>query len=91
MEFMYHNKHIFQIPMMIQNYLVAGGAVSFSEYTDNTEVFSGGKWTSVEPLDMALSGLQGVTVNNNVYMIGDENYAKTFNSVCFYFFPESSD
>lgn len=40
---------------------------------------------------MALSGLQGVTVNNNVYMIGDENYAKTFNSVCFYFFPESSD
>ena len=40
---------------------------------------------------MALSGLQGVTVNNNVYMIGDEIYAKTFNSVCFYFFPESSD
>ena len=51
---------------------MAGGAVSFFEYTDNTEVFSSGKWTKVEPLDMALTGLQGVTVDNNVYMIGDD-------------------
>ena len=61
--------------MMIQNYIVAGGAVSFFEYTDNTEVFSGGKWTSVEPLDIAVSGLQGVTVDNNVYMIGDDRFS----------------
>ena len=32
---------------------------------------------------MALSGLQGVTVNNNVYMIGDENYAKTYSMLLF--------
>ena len=51
---------------------MAGGAVSFFDYTDNTEVFSSGKWTKVEPLDMALTGLQGVTVDNNVYMIGED-------------------
>ena len=54
---------------------MAGGAVSFFEYTDNTEVFSSGKWTKVEPLDMALTGLQGVTVDNNVYMIGDDRFS----------------
>ena len=54
---------------------MAGGAVSFFEYTDNTEVFSSGKWTKVEPLDMALTGLQGVTVDNNVYMIGEDRFS----------------
>ena len=54
---------------------MAGGAVSFFEYTENTEVFSSGKWTKVEPLDMALTGLQGVTVDNNVYMIGEDRFS----------------
>ena len=41
-----------------------------SGYTDTTEVFIGGQWSTVGPLPAAVAGLAGVTIGNTVYMTG---------------------
>ena len=48
---------------------MVGGTTS-SGYTDTTEVFSGGQWSTVGPLPTAVRGLAGVTIDNTVYMTG---------------------
>ena len=39
-------------------------------FTDTTEVFSGGQWSTVGPLPTAVAALAGVTIDNTVYMTG---------------------
>ena len=46
------------------------GGLTGSAYTDTTEVFIGGHWSTVGPLPAAVSALAGVTIDNTVYMTG---------------------
>ena len=54
---------------LTQVLLVVGGLTD-GGYTDTTEVFSGGQWSTVGPLPAAVSALAGVTIDNTVYMTG---------------------
>ena len=49
---------------------MVGGLTGSSGYTDTTEVFSGGQWSTVGPLPTANAGLVGITIGNAVYMTG---------------------
>ena len=48
---------------------MVGGLID-GGYTDTTEVFIGGQWSTVGPLPTANAGLAGVTIGNTVYMSG---------------------
>ena len=48
---------------------MVGGLID-GGYTDTTEVFIGGQWSTVGPLPAAVSALAGVTIDNTVYMSG---------------------
>ena len=48
---------------------MVGGLID-GGYTDTTEVFSGGQWSTVGPLPTAVAALAGVTIDNTVYMTG---------------------
>ena len=41
------------------------------EYLDSTEVYRGGRWITVEPLPVAVTGVRGASLDNTVYMTGE--------------------
>ena len=60
---------------MFQVYLVAGGRTTNEDGSegvklDSTELFIGGKWATVGPLPVAVTGVRGVTLDNTVLMAG---------------------
>ena len=60
---------------MFQVYLVAGGRTTNEDGSegvklDSTELFIGGKWVTVGPLPVAVTGVRGVTLDNTVLMAG---------------------
>ena len=55
--------------------LIGGG------YTDTTEVFSGGQWSTVGQLPAAVVALAGVTIGNTVYMTGLYNAEKCYDNM----------
>ena len=53
-------------------YLVAGGIdAGFKNTFSSTEVYREGRWSTVGPLPAMVHGLQGVTVDNIVFMTGE--------------------
>jgi len=53
-------------------YLVAGGIASDDSHLSSTEIFSDGSlnWSYAEDLPSQRHGLAGITLNNNIFMIG---------------------
>ena len=60
---------VFCLHLYFQNFLVAGGSNDY-HLLDSTEVFRDGEWTEMAPLPLALEGVRGVTLDNNVFMTG---------------------
>ena len=42
------------------------------EYLASTEVYRGGLWITVEPLPVAVMGVRGASLDNTVYMTGEQ-------------------
>ena len=56
--------------------LVAGGRTLSAQPTDSTEILKVGlssNWTAVPPLPHGLVGLKATTVNNLIYLVGEED------------------
>ena len=69
------NLYVILFTLMFQVYLVAGGRTTNEDGSegvklDSTELFIGGKWVTVGPLPVAVTGVRGVTLDNTVLMAG---------------------
>ena len=57
--------------------MIVAGGINFSTYLDSVEVLEGvdGSWRSLEAkLPRAMQGIRGITLNNVIYMIGEQQF-----------------
>ena len=60
--------------LSFQIYIVAGGTSPSNEYVETTEILTDvdSTWKPVGPLPFGVKGLAGATINNTVFMSGED-------------------